>query len=70
MVLGILASWEERRAAKRAAQQAIARSDEIDCQIENDSKIMKQRNDVLLMGSCISFIWYYILSLGLIFSLY
>ncbi len=57
MVLGNLASWEERRAAKRAAKRAMARSDEIDRQIRQDSNTIRRRCDVLL-------IWYYILPLG------
>ncbi len=68
MVLGILASWEVRRAAKRAAKQAakraMARSDEIDRQIENDYEIHKRRCDILLMGSW--YLFYLVLPLGLI----
>lgn len=45
MVLGILASWEEWRTAKRAK----ARSDGIDRQIREEAKAFK-RCDVLLMG--------------------
>ncbi|KAH9051791.1 G-protein alpha subunit [Lactarius vividus] len=46
MVLGILASWEEWLAAKRAK----ARSDNIDRQIEEDAKFFKRTRNVLLMG--------------------
>lgn len=46
MVLGISASWEEWRAAKRAK----ARSDDIDRQIKEEDKTFK-KCDVLLMGS-------------------
>jgi len=47
MSLGILASWQQWRAAKRAK----ARSDEIDRQIKEESKVIGRRCDVLLMGS-------------------
>ncbi|KAH9061752.1 G-protein alpha subunit [Lactarius deliciosus] len=46
MVLGILASWEEWLAAKRAK----ARSEEIDRQIAEDAKFFKRTRNVLLMG--------------------
>ncbi|KAI9431920.1 hypothetical protein H4582DRAFT_2001367 [Lactarius indigo] len=46
MVLGILASWEDWLAAKRAK----ARSDKIDRQIEEDAKFFKRTRNVLLMG--------------------
>ncbi|KAH8985759.1 guanine nucleotide binding protein, alpha subunit [Lactarius hatsudake] len=46
MVLGILASWEEWLAAKRAK----ARSDEIDRQIAEDAKFLRRTRNVLLMG--------------------
>jgi hypothetical protein len=51
MVSGILAHWKERRAAQGAARRARARSDEIDRQIEEAEKTIKQTYDILLMGS-------------------
>ncbi|KAI9431923.1 G-protein alpha subunit [Lactarius indigo] len=48
-VLGILA-WKEWVAEKRAARLAKAHSDEIDCQIEEDSRVFKRTCKILLMG--------------------
>jgi len=47
MVLGILATRKQRR---QAEERAKAHSDEIDCQIEAESKIYKRTCNILLIG--------------------
>ncbi|KAI9457436.1 G-protein alpha subunit [Lactarius psammicola] len=48
--MSVLASWRAHRARKQAAKQAKAYSDEIDRQIQEDSKNLWRVCDVLLMG--------------------
>ena len=48
--MSVLASWKAQRARKRAAKRAKAYSDEIDRQIQEDSKKCRRECDILLMG--------------------
>jgi len=46
-----MVGYWERRSQKQAAGQAKARSDAIDRQIEEDKKDLKNKCDILLLGS-------------------
>jgi hypothetical protein len=56
--MGIVSSRDRRKAEKRAERQAKARSDEIDLNIEQDSKSFKRQCDVLLISSCPHLVMY------------
>jgi hypothetical protein len=50
--MNIFTSWKQRRAGKRAKRRAKAQSDEIDHQLEEESKHRKQEHDILLISPC------------------
>jgi hypothetical protein len=50
--MDVFTSWKQRRAEKRTKRRAKAQSDEIDRQLQEESKLCKQKHDILLISSC------------------
>lgn len=48
--MNIFASWKQRCEVKRAKRRAKAKSDEIDSQLEEETKRRRQHHDVLLIS--------------------
>jgi hypothetical protein len=53
MTIGVPASWKVRGAQKQVGGRAKAHSDEIDLRIKEDSKRLRKKCDILLMGSSV-----------------
>jgi len=49
--MNVFTSWTQRRAEKRTKRRAKAQSDEIDRQLQEESKLCRQKHDILLISS-------------------